>query len=156
MAVNSYGGNGKIDTPPTSADANMRKAHTQDSVEYNLSHFEDHGNAIFGSLDKLKTVDPAKAKKMAQIVQECLDKLENKLSSYGAVDAHDKGDTMADKTPIKKTGSTGGEPNRLGGGGRFKQMTNKGMSPALAAYIGRKKYGAKMMANMAAKGKKQG
>lgn len=53
---------------------------------------------------------------------------------------------------IKKTGSTNGKSNKLGGGGRFKQMTNSGMSPALASYIGKKKYGAKSMAKMAAKG----
>ena len=61
---------------------------------------------------------------------------------------------MAKKMTIKKTGSTNGEPNRLGGGGRFKQMTNSGMSPALAAFIGRKKYGSKAMAKMASKGVK--
>ncbi len=61
---------------------------------------------------------------------------------------------MAKPVVIKKTGSTNGEPNKLGGGGRFKQMTNSGMSPALAAFVGKKKYGAKMMSSMAAKGKK--
>lgn len=58
------------------------------------------------------------------------------------------------KMVIKKTGKTDGEPNSLGGGGRFKQMVNKGMSPALTAYIGRKKYGKKAFQSMAAKGKK--
>lgn len=52
---------------------------------------------------------------------------------------------------IKKTGSTNGKSNAPGGGGRFKQMTNSGMSPALAAFIGKKKYGAKTMAKMASK-----
>lgn len=56
---------------------------------------------------------------------------------------------MAFKT--KKTGSTDGQSNKLGGGGRFKQMTDKGVSPALASYIGRKKFGASAMAKMAAK-----
>jgi len=52
---------------------------------------------------------------------------------------------------------------RLGTGGRFKQLVaklkKKGMSSksaqALAAYIGRKKYGAKRMAGWAAKGRKK-
>lgn len=56
-------------------------------------------------------------------------------------------------TPIKKTGATDGKPNQLGGGGRFQQMVDQGKSPALAAYIGRKMYGKKKMAKMAAKGK---
>lgn len=57
---------------------------------------------------------------------------------------------MAFKT--KKTGSTDGQSNKLGGGGRFKQMTDSGMSPALAAFVGKKRYGAKAMSKMAAKG----
>lgn len=49
---------------------------------------------------------------------------------------------------------------KLGGGGRFaalkKKLAKKGAynPSALAAYIGRKKYGAHKMAGMAAKGKK--
>lgn len=43
----------------------------------------------------------------------------------------------------KKTGTFKGKSNELGGGGRFAQLKAKGMSGALAAYIGRKKYGAK-------------
>lgn len=58
---------------------------------------------------------------------------------------------MAFKT--KKTGSTNGKSNALGGGGRFKQMTDKGVSPALSAWIGKKKYSAGTMASMAAKGR---
>lgn len=54
----------------------------------------------------------------------------------------------------KKTGKTDGKSNKLGGGGRFQQMLNKGTSPALAAYIGRKMYGKKKMSSMAAKGRK--
>ncbi len=48
----------------------------------------------------------------------------------------------------KKTGTYKGKSNKLGGGGRFKQMTDKGVSPALAAFIGRKKYGAKKFASL--------
>jgi len=42
-----------------------------------------------------------------------------------------------------------------GGGGRFAKMVASGKSPALAAYIGRKKYGAKKMASFSAQGKKK-
>ncbi len=44
---------------------------------------------------------------------------------------------------------------KLGSGARFKALSKKVGSPALAAYIGRKKYGAKKMAKMSAKGKKK-
>jgi len=40
-----------------------------------------------------------------------------------------------------------------GGGGRFAKMVASGKSPALAAYIGRRKYGASRMAKMAAHGR---
>lgn len=53
-----------------------------------------------------------------------------------------------------KTGTTDGKPNALGGGGRFQQMVNKGKSPALAAFIGKKLYGKKKMTQMANAGKK--
>ena len=46
-----------------------------------------------------------------------------------------------------------GKSMKPGGGGRFAKMVASGKSPALAAYIGRKKYGAKKMAKFAAKGK---
>jgi hypothetical protein len=59
-----------------------------------------------------------------------------------------------DPKTTKKTGTFQGKSNKLGGGGRFAQMEAKGVSPALAAYIGRKMYGKKKMAKMAAKGKK--
>jgi hypothetical protein len=57
---------------------------------------------------------------------------------------------------IKKTGSFQGQPNKLGGGGRFKQMVAQGKSPALAAYIGKRRYGAKAMAKMSAAGRSNG
>lgn len=52
----------------------------------------------------------------------------------------------------------------LGSGGRFKQLTNKlekqgnsaQSAKAIAASIGRKKYGDKKMSQMAAKGRKRG
>jgi hypothetical protein len=52
-----------------------------------------------------------------------------------------------------------GKSMKLGGGGKFaalsKKLGSQGASDpdALAAYIGRKKYGAKKMAKMAAKGR---
>lgn len=54
----------------------------------------------------------------------------------------------------KKTGKTNGKSNKLGGGGRFQQLKNKGLSGALIHFIGAKKYGNAAMAKMAAKGKK--
>lgn len=59
---------------------------------------------------------------------------------------------MSDTT--EKTGSFQGKSNKLGGGGRFAQLEDKGMSGGLAAAIGRKLYGKKKMSKMAAKGKK--
>ena len=44
---------------------------------------------------------------------------------------------------------------KVGGGGRFAAMVASGKSPALAAYIGRRKYGAKRMAKMAAHGRER-
>jgi hypothetical protein len=44
--------------------------------------------------------------------------------------------------------------DKPGEGGRFKALSKAVGSPALAAWIGRKKYGAKKMASMAAKGRK--
>ena len=41
-----------------------------------------------------------------------------------------------------------------GGGGRFQKLAKK-TSPALAAYIGRKKYGKKKFQKMASKGRKR-
>lgn len=55
----------------------------------------------------------------------------------------------------KKTGSFGGSSNKLGGGGRFKQMVASGKSPALAAFIGKKLYGKKKMTKMTTAGKKK-
>ncbi len=55
------------------------------------------------------------------------------------------------KNMTKKTGSFQGKSNKLGGGGRFAQLKAKGMNPALAAYIGRKKYGKKKFQKLATK-----
>ncbi len=42
-----------------------------------------------------------------------------------------------------------------GGGGRFAKMVASGKSPALAAWIGRKKYGKKKMGKWSAAGRKR-
>jgi len=44
---------------------------------------------------------------------------------------------------------------RLGSGARFKKLSKKVGSKRLAAYIGRKKYGAKKMAKMSAAGRRR-
>jgi hypothetical protein len=44
---------------------------------------------------------------------------------------------------------------KLGSGGRFKALTDKGMSPALAAYVGRKKLGNKKFNELAAAARRQ-
>lgn len=43
---------------------------------------------------------------------------------------------------------------KLGSGARFKALTDQGMNPALAAWIGRKKYGNKKFAQLSAKGRR--
>ena len=48
-----------------------------------------------------------------------------------------------------------GKSMKPGGGGRFKKLAKKVGSPALAAWIGRKKYGKKRMAKMSAAGRKR-
>lgn len=58
-------------------------------------------------------------------------------------------------TKVKKTGTFQGHSNKLGGGGRFRQLEAKGASPALAAYIGRKLYSKKKFQAMASAGKKR-
>ena len=44
---------------------------------------------------------------------------------------------------------------KLGSGARFKALEKKVGSPALAAWIGRKKFGASKMAKLSAKGRKK-
>lgn len=44
---------------------------------------------------------------------------------------------------------------KLGSGGRFARMVASGKSPALAAFIGRKRYGAKRLAKMATAGRRR-
>lgn len=58
------------------------------------------------------------------------------------------------KPKEKMSGSYKGKFNAPGGGGRFQQLVDQGKSPALVAWMGRKKFGASGMAKLAAKGKK--
>jgi len=67
----------------------------------------------------------------------------------------DSKNKIMSRNTIKTTGTFQGKSNKLGGGGRFAQLVAQGKSPALAASIGRKKYGAKKMAQLAAKGRKK-
>lgn len=59
------------------------------------------------------------------------------------------------KDVLRKTGKTDGKSNRLGGGGRFRQMEKQGKSDALIAWIGDRRHGKKKMAKMAAAGRKR-
>jgi hypothetical protein len=58
----------KKDLPPTHADAVMRKKHTLGSVQHNLNHDDDHSEGAIDALEKLYTVDSAKAKSEAKRV----------------------------------------------------------------------------------------
>ena len=49
-----------------------------------------------------------------------------------------------------------GKSMKPGGGGRFAKMVASGKSPALAAFIGRKKYGKAKFQKFAKAGKKKG
>lgn len=48
-----------------------------------------------------------------------------------------------------------GKSMKPGGGGRFAKLVSQGKSPALAAWIGRKKYGKKKMSKWSAAGRKR-
>ena len=56
---------------------------------------------------------------------------------------------------IKKKGKTDGKSNKLGGGGRFKQMEKQGKSDALIAWIGRRAHGEKKMAQWSHEGRER-
>lgn len=56
---------------------------------------------------------------------------------------------------IKKTGTFEGKSNKLGGGGRFKQLVAQGKSPALAAFIGRKSLGKAKFQGLSAAARKR-
>jgi hypothetical protein len=56
---------------------------------------------------------------------------------------------------VKKTGTYKGKSNKLGGGGRFKQMVDMGIPAGVVAEMGRKKYGKMRMAKWSAMGRKR-
>lgn len=129
--------------PVTPTDKIMAKKHLSATKQLLQSKIRDHQQA------KATTPNPqSKAYNQSHLVshKKDLQEVNNSLNTL-------KGDSMA-KFNTKKTGSYKGQSNAVGGGGRFKQMTDQGMSPGLVAYIGKKKYGAKRMAAMAAAGKK--
>ncbi len=82
-----------------------------------------------------------------------------KVKETGAYKLH-KGEQVIPANKVKTTGTFKGKSNKLGGGGRFAQLesklSGKVKNPgAVAAAIGRKKYGAAKMAKMSAKGRKK-
>ncbi len=61
------------------------------------------------------------------------------------------------ETRLQKIGTLMAKPNAkapLGSGGRFAALSQKTGSPALAAWIGRKKWGKKKFQGLASKGRK--
>ena len=60
---------------------------------------------------------------------------------------------MADA--LKKKGKTDGKSNKLGKGGRFKQMEDKGLSKKLVAWIGSKQHSSSKMHKWANADKKK-
>lgn len=150
-------------TPVSKADFKMAKKHlknTQDLLENKIS---DHEDAKEDAQDagNQKSVSYNQShlqghKKDLSKVEKSIDTLKSMKKSSGLSNylSNKKGSRMAFNT--KKTGTYKGRSNAPGGGGRFKQMTDKGVSPALASFIGRKKFGAKTFASMSAKGKSNG
>lgn len=131
--------------PVTSTDKKMAKQHLDATANLLKLKITDHVQA------KKATTDPkSKAYNQSHIDshQQDLQKVNRSKTTLSQI----KGGSMA-QFNTKKTGSYKGQSNAPGGGGRFKQMTDSGMSKGLAAYIGRKKFGAAKMASMAAKGK---
>lgn len=48
-----------------------------------------------------------------------------------------------------------GDRPKLGSGGRFRALVKSGMSPSLAAYVGRRKYGKKRFQQLASAGRRR-
>lgn len=87
-------------------------------------------------------------------------KADKKLDKKMGVKEGSKADIKSDKKgmnkmALKKTGKFQGKSNKLGGGGRFKQLVAQGKSPALAAYIGRKSLGKAKFQKLAVKGRER-
>ena len=84
------------------------------------------------------------------------------MPGYNAADIRKKAAEKAMASAKKKKTNDEESKPKLGSGERFEKLSSelekKGAKDpkALAAYIGRQKYGAKKMANMAAAGRKRG
>lgn len=145
MAVDYHG-----PLPVTTQDKKMAKKHLTASKQLLQSKISDHESAKEDAQEGGN--EASESYNDSHLVSHKKDLAKVNTSLKTLSNQAVKGDNMA--TPIKKTGSTGGQPNTPGGGGRFKQMVAKTGSPALAAFIGRKKYGAKAMSKMSASGRK--
>lgn len=141
---------GKV--PVTKDDFKMAKKHLKATYKLNKGKIKDHQKAAKEAQKQGNTASVSynqshlsSHQKDNTKVQQSMNTVNNLKPVYNKV----KGVKMN----TKKTGSYKGQSNAPGGGGRFKQMTDNGVSPGLASYIGRKKFGAKKMASMAANGK---
>lgn len=72
----------KNDLPPTYSDGKMRRKHTLGSIEHQIKHFSDHGKAAVEQLEKLYTVDSAKARSEAARVIKEVDSIHESLESF--------------------------------------------------------------------------
>lgn len=132
--------------PVTPSDMKMAFNHLSTTKKLTQSKITDHQQAVAATSNS-----QSKSYNRGHVVSHKKDlaSIDRSLQTLNQM----KGTSMADKFNTQKTGSYKGKPNTAGGGGRFAQMVDSGKSPALAAYIGRKKFGAKAMAHMATKGK---
>jgi hypothetical protein len=115
-----------------------------------------------GKLDKLNT-DRFYERPAQSEVAKTMAKTGYEATEFDK-DGNVKGGPSSDVNFLQKDGSwapaegrdaVGKKSMAPGGGGRFQAMVDSGKSPALAAYIGRKKYGAKKMAQFSAAGRKR-
>lgn len=81
---------------------------------------------------------------------------ENHASKGISPQEHMGGGGVGHNFSNKNMNDIGHKSMKLGGGGRFAAMVASGKSPALAAFLGRKKYGASKMEKWAAAGRKRG
>lgn len=142
--------------PQSKSDIFMAKKHLVRTHALNDEKIIDHENAKDDAIDNGDAASAAYNQSHLDSHQADNDKIETSMKTVANLKpVYDKvngGTDMASGT-TKKTGTTNGKPNVLGGGGRFQQLTNKGVSPGLASFLGRKKFGATQMAKMAANGK---
>lgn len=135
--------------PVTPSDKKMAKKHLDSTKQLLQSKISDHQQA------KQATSNPKSIAYNSSHLRSHQQDLQGVNKSLQTLSSQvNQGGTMASNNfNTQKTGSYQGKSNAAGGGGRFKQMTDHGVSPALAAYIGKKKYGSKAFSKMAAKGK---